>query len=197
MVASRKKNVKSRSARKSRRGKRTTPRRSKRTTPRQSRRVLRAGKFNEISSVAGIAGLSMGAREKKPSEAALYGTGFYGAASGIHDIISGATALKNRFTGERTKLSFKGSAYAPLAVGAAGAAAGALLSDESTKLNNAGVLGVLGYGASSFVRDAYQAYNNKKPPPRTQPHRTDTQHTPTPHTPHNTQHTHNPRSTSL
>ena len=187
MVASRKKNVKSRSARKSRRGKRTTPRRSKRTTPRQSRRVLRAGKFNEISSVAGIAGLSMGAHEKKPSEAALYGTGFYGAASGIHDIISGATALKNRFTGERTKLSFKGSAYAPLAVGAAGAAAGALLSDESDKLEKAAALGAVGYGATSFMRDAYQAYTHNTHPHTTQPqHSTATQHTP--------QHTHKPHS---
>lgn len=120
-------------------------------------------------------------------EPVAFGTMAYGAASGLHDIVSGATALKNRLSDKDQKLTFKGSAYAPLAVGAAGAAAGALLSDESDKLEKAAALGAVGYGATSFMRDAYQAYTHNTHPHTTQPqHSTATQHTP--------QHTHNPHS---
>ena len=113
MVASRKKNLKSRSARKSQRGKRTTPRRIKRTTtPRRSRgtrwsgHILSAGEFNELASLGGTYGVVLQAMEnvgtgKSIQEQVLdpvkFGTKLYGVASGFHDIVRGARALKNLF----------------------------------------------------------------------------------------------------
>ena len=86
------------------------------------------------------------------------GSQFYGAASGFHDIVRGARALKNQYTGKKTKINYDSLDFAPLAVGAATGALGMVMRQD------AGPAGAAGYGATSFVRDAYRAYKPANAP---------------------------------